>query len=119
LIHASPALTAVAPDLVGFNTGGDAVAVRLADADRGVDRFLSVLGGSAQNAASAGGLNIQRDRTGNVNRLVHTQAIALWLLALLTAVAGALVGSQLLARLTYVESDDQPVLAALDRKSVV
>lgn len=113
LIHASPALTAMVPDLIRFNTGGDAVAVRLAGGDRGVDRFLASLGGSDQHAASAGGSSIQRDVTAVINRSVHTQASALWLLALLTAAAGVLVGSQLLARVTAVESDDQPVLAAL------
>jgi hypothetical protein len=113
LIHASPALAPVLDDLIAFQSGCDAVAVRLEHGSADIDSFLTALDRSDQRIDAGGGLVIQRDLTANVVRSVHTQANALWLLALLTAIAGLLVGSQLLARLTLVESDDQPVLAVL------
>ncbi len=113
LIHASPGLSAVVDDLISFESGGDTVAVRLDHGTVGVDAFLSELNRSDQRIGSGGGLVVQRELTTNAIRSVHTQANALWLLALLTAFAGVLVGSQLLARLTFVESEDQPELAVL------
>lgn len=113
LIHASSALSAVVDDLISFESGGDVVAVRLDHGKGDVQTFLSELSRSDQHVGSGGALVVQRDLTTNAIRSVHTQANALWLLALLTAFAGILVGSQLLARLTFVESEDQPELAVL------
>jgi hypothetical protein len=113
LIHASSALSAVVDDLISFESGGDAVAVRLDHRRGDVQTFLSELNRSDQRVGPGSGLVVQRDLTSNAIRSVHTQANALWLLALLTALAGILVGSQLLARLTFVESEDQPELTVL------
>lgn len=44
---------------------------------------------------------------------IHLQAVALWLVAALLSVVGVLVISQLLARLSYLESTDYPALRAV------
>ncbi len=103
LIHASPSLSGVVDDIIDFLSGGDAVAVRLDHRKTDVDTFLAALPGRTA-CCSACALTVQRELTTNAVRSVHTQANALWLLALLTAIAGLLVGSQLLARLTFLES---------------
>lgn len=111
LVHASPALSPLVSDLIGFNTGGDALVVRLDAGERGVDAFLEDLAGLGEGAPPQ--LVVQRDMTASTDRSMGTQATALWVLALLTAVVAMLVGSQLLARLVVLESGDHPVLAAL------
>lgn len=111
LIHASPALYTLAPDLAGFSSGGDTVMVRLARGDADVDAFLAEL--QRRGAGQQPDVVVQRDRTASVERSIHIQAMALWLLALLTAAAGALIGGQLLARMTMLESVDHPTLSAL------
>jgi hypothetical protein len=111
LIHLSPALYPLRGDIAAFSEGGEVLMVRLERGERDVDTFLASL------ERAAGGLptwsTVQRDHTASVDRSIHTQAVALWLLALLTALAGGLVVGQLLARLTVLESDDHPALAAL------
>ncbi len=111
-IHASPALLPVAADLIGIETGGNSIEVRLRDGEAGVDAFIASLHLQAPDA-SAGTLVVQRALTASASRSMHTQATALRLLALLTGLAGIIVAAQLMARLTTVESDDQPVLSAL------
>jgi hypothetical protein len=56
---------------------------------------------------------VQRDLAEVVDRSLHTQAVALQLLAVLTAVAGGLIVGQLLGRLTFLESAEHPTLAAV------
>jgi ABC-type lipoprotein release transport system permease subunit len=109
LIHASPALSPVAQDLASFSDGHDQALVRLRHGSRDVDGFLADLDRLGPN----GGLLVQRDVANGVNRSVHTQATALWLLALLTALAGALVLGQLVARSMHTARDDVSVLTAL------
>lgn len=53
------------------------------------------------------------DHNANVQRSIHLQAVALWLLAGLTAVASLLVFSQTLARQMLLESSDHPTLRSL------
>jgi hypothetical protein len=113
LIHASPALAPVVDDLIGFQAGGDAVAVRLEHGTADVDAFLAALAAGDTPESDPRSAIVQRDFTTIAVRSVHTQADALRLLAFLTGVAGCLVGSQLLARITFVDSEDHPVLAAL------
>jgi hypothetical protein len=49
----------------------------------------------------------------NTERSIHLLAVALWLLAGLIALVGLLITGQLLARLSFVESDDNTTLRAL------
>src|SRR5439155_22503849 len=55
----------------------------------------------------------QRDQAANVQRSIHLQAVALYLLAALVGVVVTLVLGQVLARQTALESDDHAVLQSL------
>ena len=57
--------------------------------------------------------NSERDQTASVQRSIHVQAVALWLLAALVGVSGLLVLAQTLARQALLESSDYPTLRAL------
>ncbi|HEY7106272.1 MAG TPA: FtsX-like permease family protein [Acidimicrobiia bacterium] len=107
LIHASPALYPIKDDLAFFSEGGDQTLVRLAPGTD-LERFLQRL-----DHLGVDGVVVQRDLAVGVNRSVHTQAVALRLLALLSALAGALVVGQLLARFMYLGQGDARVLGAL------
>jgi len=111
LIHASPALYPLRDDIAVFSEGGDQLLIRLERGAADTDAFIAEL----QRLGAEVGLQItdQSEFTKVVNRSVGTQALALRLLALLTAIAGALVVGQLLARLAFLESADSPTLAAL------
>jgi ABC-type lipoprotein release transport system permease subunit len=109
LIHASPALYPVKDDLAFFSEGADQVMVRLEHGSRDTDAFLREL----ERAGAPNSLIVQRDLATGVNRSVHTQAVALRILALLAAIAGALILGQLLSRVMFVEQGDARVLAAL------
>ena len=110
LIHASPALYPLRHDLAQLSEGGDELMVRLHRGARDTDPFLAEL---ERLGAEGDRPVVQRDLATAVDRSLHTQAVALRLLALLAAVAAALIVGQLLARLTFLESDDHPVLTAL------
>jgi ABC-type lipoprotein release transport system permease subunit len=111
LIHASSALYPLRDDIGLFSEGGDELMVRLHGGARDTDAFLAEL--ERLGAREGVQLTVQRDLTTAVDRSLHTQAVALQLLALLAGVAGALIVAQLLARLTFLESNDHPVLTAL------
>ena len=49
----------------------------------------------------------------NTERSIHLLTVALWLLAGLIGLVGLLITGQLLARLSFVESDDYATLRAL------
>ncbi|MGH9110819.1 MAG: ABC transporter permease [Acidimicrobiales bacterium] len=119
LIHLSPALYPRRSDLTLGGEGGDALMVRLERGERDVDTFTDSL--ARLGAGEATWATVQRELTIGVDRSIHTQAVALGLLALLTAVVGGLVVGQLLARFTMLESDDHPALTALgmDRGQLV
>ena len=111
LVHASPALHPLWRDLATLGEGGEKLLVRLDGGRRGLDEFLGGL--ERLGTVDLAGVVVQDDVATVVDRSLHTQAVALQLLALLTAVAGALIVWQLLARLTLLESGEHPVLAAL------
>ena len=111
LIHASPALYPLRSDLGLLSEGSDLLMVRLKRGAVDTDSFLAEL--ERLGAREGIQLTIQRDLTDVVNRSVHTQALALQLLALLTAFAGTMIVGQLITRLTYRESRDHDVLSAL------
>jgi ABC-type lipoprotein release transport system permease subunit len=110
LVHLNPALY---PHLAGVDDLGrhEALLVRLHGGERAVDGFLDVL----ERRSRGRELQViaQRDHAAAVERSLHFQAVALWLLAGLTALVALLIIGQLLARLTYLEAVEQPVLRAL------
>jgi hypothetical protein len=108
LIHASPALYPLREDLGTLSEGSDLLMVRLQDGEADVDAFLADL--ERLGAREGLQLTVQRELADVVDRSLNTQAVALQLLALLTAVAGALIIGQLLARVTFLESTVHPVL---------
>jgi ABC-type lipoprotein release transport system permease subunit len=55
----------------------------------------------------------ERDHTYNVQRSIHLQGLAMWLLAGLVAFAAILILSQALARQMFLASTEHPVLSAL------
>jgi hypothetical protein len=109
LIHASPALAPIARDIELFSEGHRLALVRLDRGARDTDAFLQAF----DRIGPIANVQVQHDKTVGVNRSMHTQAVALRLLALLTAIAGALILWQLLARLMYLDQSDGRVLAAL------
>jgi ABC-type lipoprotein release transport system permease subunit len=111
LIHASPALYPLREDLSVLSEGSDLLMVRLKRGADDTDSFLADL--ERLGAREGVQLTVQRELADVVDRSLHTQAVALQLLALLTAVAGALIIGQLLARVTLLESAQHPVLSAL------
>jgi ABC-type lipoprotein release transport system permease subunit len=56
---------------------------------------------------------VQADQAAAVERSIHLQAVALWLLAGLVAASAALIAGQLLSRITLIEATDHVTLAAL------
>jgi ABC-type lipoprotein release transport system permease subunit len=111
LIHASPALYPLREDLSSLSEGSDLLMVRLENGQRDVDAFVAEL--ERLGAREGIQLTVQRELTDTVDRSLHTQAVALQLLALLTALVGALVVGQLLARLTLLEASENIDLSAL------
>jgi len=111
LIHTSPALYPLREDLSFFSEGSDLLMVRLKRGERDTDALLGEL--ERLGAREGIQLTVQRELTDTVDRSLHTQAVALQLLALLTAIAAALIVGQLLARLTFLESAEHSVLSAL------
>jgi ABC-type lipoprotein release transport system permease subunit len=111
LVHASPALYPLRADIGMFSEGADALMVRLRGGQRAADAFLDRLeqlgGGLEPNASLA------REPTRAVDRTLDTQAVALQILALLTALVAVLICGQLLARFTALEATEYPVLSAL------
>ncbi|HEX9410231.1 MAG TPA: FtsX-like permease family protein, partial [Actinomycetota bacterium] len=90
----------------------DAVAVRLRQGLKDLPAFRQALLGISEQP---GALEIisQDDLAGDVDRSIHYQAVALWLLAGLAGVAMVLIFSQTLARQIHLETDEYPVLRAL------
>lgn len=106
MVHLTPAFDRLATD-----DENEALLVRLRGGAAGVPAFRREL------ARRAGGLRpqlvVQRQQADEVERAVHLQAVALWLLAGLTAAALLLALGQALARAAALRSGDHPALAAL------
>jgi ABC-type lipoprotein release transport system permease subunit len=92
-------------------TSAEVLLVRLRDGADGVSAFDVALDrvsdGPAYDSLA------QADQATAVERSIHLQAVALWLLAGLVAISATLIVAQLLSRLTHVESEDHPTLGAL------
>jgi len=90
------------------------VAVRLRHGARDAAPFIAALesavGGPVGSTSFA-------DQATNVQRSMHLQAVALWLMAGFVGVAGALVLLQLLSRQAFEDATEYPTLAALGMTS--
>lgn len=106
LVHMTPALYRAFGQL--GEDEHEALMVRLRGGDAGVDEFVAELERRSRGLPPQ--VLVQRDHAAAVQRSIHFQAVALWLLAGLTAVAVILILGQLLARLTYSESSEHPTL---------
>jgi FtsX-like permease family len=97
-----------------FSPADDALVIRLRDGQAGMPRFqreLHAIGGRLR-----GGIEVsftQAQQTRGVQDAAGTQAVALRVLALLVAVAGAAIFGQALGRQTFLESAEHPALRAL------
>jgi ABC-type lipoprotein release transport system permease subunit len=106
LVHLTPAAHRLLDD--GEHEG---LMVRLHGGAEAVDGFITEL--ERRSGGRPLGVIVQREHAAEVERSIHLQAVALWLLAGLTALATVLVVGQLLARLTHIESADGSTLRAL------
>lgn len=92
-------------------TSAEVLLVRLRDGVDGVNAFNAALDrlsdGPAYDSLA------QADQATAVERSIHLQAVALWLLAGLVTVSATLIVAQLLSRLTLLEGQDHPTLGAL------
>jgi ABC-type lipoprotein release transport system permease subunit len=92
-------------------TSAEALLVRLRDGADGVGAFEAELGRLSDGPAYD--TLAQADQATAVERSIHLQALALWLLAGLVTVLASLIVAQLLSRLAFVEGHDHPTLGAL------
>jgi uncharacterized integral membrane protein len=115
-VYLSPALldtpigarAAAAPGATRF------VVVRLRHGTRGAAPFIATLQGAAGGPV---GSSIFADQATNVQRSMHLQAVALWLMAAFVGLAAALVLLQLLTRQSFEDGTEYPTLAALGMTS--
>jgi ABC-type lipoprotein release transport system permease subunit len=92
-------------------TSAEALLVRVRDGADGVGAFEAELGRLSDGPAYD--TLAQADQATAVERSIHLQALALWLLAGLVTVLASLIVAQLLSRLAFVEGHDHPTLGAL------
>ena len=89
----------------------DTTAVRL---HRGFADIPAFLAGISRLTHGKPLFTLRQDtQAANVVRSFHLQAVALWLMAGLTALVVLLVLSQTLARMTYLESGENPTLSSI------
>jgi ABC-type lipoprotein release transport system permease subunit len=105
-VHLTPAFARV-----NTHPSGEVIAVRLRHGQADVEAFRREL--ERRSGGAPLELDVQHEQTRNVQRSIHLQAVSLWILAGLTALVGALIVSQLLARQTLLESGSDGVLDAL------
>src|SRR5205823_1859627 len=108
LVHLSPAAFAALRSRV-FSFDETIVRLRHGDADvpAFVDGLHRLVGGQPTLS------EIRSQQAANVQRSIHLQAVALWLLGGLLGLVTLGVLSQLLARQAYVEASDHATLRAL------
>jgi ABC-type lipoprotein release transport system permease subunit len=92
-------------------TSAEVLLVRLRDGADGVSAFNAALDRLSDGPAYD--TLAQADQATAVERSIHLQAVALWLLAGLVIVSATLIVGQLLSRLAFVEGHDHPTLGAL------
>jgi ABC-type lipoprotein release transport system permease subunit len=110
MVHLTPAFH----DLHLFDdpqTSAEVLLVRLRNGADGVSAFEAALGRLSDGPAYD--TLAQADQATAVERSIHLQAVALWVLAGLVTVLATLIVAQLLSRLAFVEGQDHPTLGAL------
>ena len=111
-IYLTPAFyRAYAPTRLFRQGAGQAVIARLRRGAADVPAFRAGLERLAHGRPF--GLSIQSEQAKNVERSIHLQALALWLLAGLVALTGGLVLSQALARQAFLGANEYDTLRAL------
>jgi ABC-type lipoprotein release transport system permease subunit len=111
-VYLTPALERAVRGRPGTETvGGDVVMVRLERG--GADRAAFLRGLEERSGGRPVRFVAQRDQAANVQRSMHLQAVALWLLAALVAVVALLVLGQVLGRNAFLESTDYSTLGSL------
>ena len=94
-------------DIVTTLKGGLAAVPHFSEALQGINRGLPHPG------KSVGITFTQASQTGGVQEATRAEAVALWILAALVAVAGLAIFAQALARQTFLESIEYPTLRSL------
>lgn len=111
-VHLTPAFDRLARDV----SDGEVMAIRLRNGPADVPAFRRAL--ERLGDGNPLRLTVQTENSRLVQRSIHLQAQALWLLAGLTALVTALVLAQLLSRQAIVESGADDVLNAFGMTSV-
>jgi putative ABC transport system permease protein len=111
LIHLTPAFAAAVSGPETDLISARVVFVRLERGDADVAAFQDGFSELADGLPVMAG--VQSDNAANVERSFHTQAVALGLLAGLTALTALVILSQILARSAWLESVEFPTLGAL------
>lgn len=110
-VHFSPAFLETETGRAA--AAGDTVRLRLEGGSDTVGDFEQSLRRIAgENPVLSSSLSAGQ-QLANVQRSFHLQAVALWLVAGLFAIVTVLILSQLLVRQSFLESAEQPVLAAM------
>lgn len=108
VLHMTPAFHDA---FVGKGGQHDGIVVRLRHGDADLPAFRAALERLTKGRFLA--LGTQSAQAANVQRSFHLQAVALWLLALVLGLTAGLVFSQTLARQTFLDSTEYPILRAL------
>jgi len=111
-VYLSPAFLRTPVGALAEEGNGSAVqlAVRLRHGARDVPPFLAAV---ERRAMGPVGSTVIADQTVGIQRSLHLQAVALWLMAGFAGLATALILSQLFVRQAVEETDDHATLRAL------
>ncbi|MGH9027753.1 MAG: hypothetical protein ACRDWD_16815, partial [Acidimicrobiia bacterium] len=107
-VHATPAFAAEILD--AGRVDELEVALRVAGGEAGVDELSETI---ARRDPSASVFRLPASIHSDVERGIRPYAVALWLVAALTALAALTILGQGLARQTFLDSADYPILGAL------
>jgi ABC-type lipoprotein release transport system permease subunit len=105
-VHLTPAFAEV-----HASRSGEMIAIQLRNGAADVAAFREEL--ERRSRGEPVEMDVQADISRNTQRSIHQQAVSFWILTGLTALVGALILSQLLARQALLESSSEDVLSAL------
>lgn len=106
MVHLSPALAR--SGVLGEPT---AIAVRLEHGSADVPAFRRALDDLAGDEPVS--IILQTEQSGEVQRSIHLQALAFWVLAGVLALVAVTIIAQVESRSTHADSEDLPIVAAL------